>query len=46
MQQAARVSDYTAFLYLGSLIEYGGTNQMFTVPKQVMTESYLSGQFG
>lgn len=46
MQQAARVSDYTAFLYLGSLIEYGGTNQMFTVPKQTMTESYLSGQFG
>jgi phosphate transport system ATP-binding protein len=46
MQQAARVSDYTAFLYLGSLIEYGNTTQMFTVPKQTMTESYLSGQFG
>ncbi len=46
MQQAARVSDYTAFLYLGSLIEYGNTTQMFTVPKQAMTESYLAGQFG
>jgi len=46
MQQAARVSDYTAFLYLGSLIEYGNTTQMFTVPKQTMTESYLAGQFG
>ncbi len=46
MQQAARVSDYTAFLYLGSLIEYGNTTQMFTVPRQTMTESYLAGQFG
>ena len=46
MQQAARVSDFTAFLYLGSLIEYGNTTQMFTVPKQTMTESYLAGQFG
>ncbi len=46
MQQAARVSDYTAFLYLGSLIEYGRTTQMFTVPRQTMTESYLAGQFG
>ena len=46
MQQAARVSNYTAFLYLGSLIEYGNTTQMFTVPRQTMTESYLAGQFG
>ena len=46
MQQAARVSDFTAFLYLGSLIEYGNTTQMFTVPRQTMTESYLAGQFG
>jgi phosphate transport system ATP-binding protein len=46
MQQAARVSDYTAFLYLGSLIEYGRTQRLFTVPKEKMTEDYLSGRFG
>src|SRR6056297_2790289 len=46
MQQAARVSDYTAFLYLGDLIEFGETEQIFTVPKNKMTESYLTGKFG
>jgi phosphate transport system ATP-binding protein len=46
MQQAARVSDYTAFLYLGKLIEYGETEQIFTVPKNKLTEAYLTGKFG
>jgi len=46
MQQAARVSDYTAFLYLGSQIEFGPTQKLFTVPKEKMTEDYLSGRFG
>lgn len=46
MQQAARVSDYTAFMYLGELIEYDETEKIFTVPKEKMTEEYLSGKFG
>ncbi|MBN1795010.1 MAG: phosphate ABC transporter ATP-binding protein [Candidatus Omnitrophica bacterium] len=46
MQQAARIADYTAFLYLGELIEFGTTDQLFTVPKQKMTEEYLTGKFG
>ncbi len=46
MQQAARVSQFTAFLYLGSLIEYAPTDEMFTVPKEKLTEEYLSGRFG
>jgi phosphate transport system ATP-binding protein len=46
MQQAARVSDYTAFMYLGELIEYDRTDRIFTVPKEKMTEEYLSGKFG
>jgi len=46
MQQAARVSDYTAFMYLGELVEYGETEKVFTVPREKMTESYLSGKFG
>ena len=46
MQQAARVSDYTAFMYLGELIEYDRTEKIFTVPRQRMTEEYLSGKFG
>ncbi|OPZ59765.1 MAG: Phosphate import ATP-binding protein PstB [Deltaproteobacteria bacterium ADurb.Bin510] len=46
MQQAARVSDFTAFLYLGELIEFAPTESIFTVPKQKMTEDYLSGRFG
>jgi phosphate transport system ATP-binding protein len=44
--QAARVSDYTAFIYLGELIEYGPTEKMFTVPKDKRTEEYLTGKFG
>lgn len=44
--QAARVSDYTAFLYLGDLIEYDSTSTMFTVPKDKRTEEYLTGKFG
>ncbi|MEM2541275.1 MAG: phosphate ABC transporter ATP-binding protein PstB [Candidatus Methanomethylicia archaeon] len=46
MQQAARVSDYTAFLYLGKLIEYGPTKQIFENPKHELTEKYLTGEFG
>ncbi|HOJ14675.1 MAG TPA: phosphate ABC transporter ATP-binding protein PstB [Deltaproteobacteria bacterium] len=46
MQQAARVSDYTAFMYLGELVEYDRTDKIFTVPKERMTEEYLSGKFG
>jgi phosphate transport system ATP-binding protein len=46
MQQAARVSDYTAFMYLGSLIEVGRTNEMFTKPKVEQTEAYITGRFG
>ncbi len=46
MQQAARVSDFTAFMYLGELIEYDLTGKIFTVPKERMTEEYLSGKFG
>ncbi|MGN6560196.1 MAG: phosphate ABC transporter ATP-binding protein PstB [Candidatus Nitrosocosmicus sp.] len=46
MQQAARVSDYTAFMYLGELIEYGPTSQIFKNPKQELTERYISGKFG
>jgi phosphate transport system ATP-binding protein len=46
MQQAARVSDYTAFMYLGRLVEFGDTDQVFTVPKNKKTEEYLTGVFG
>ena len=46
MQQAARVSDYTAFMYLGSLIEVGKTNELFTKPKVEQTEAYITGRFG
>jgi len=46
MQQAARVSDYTAFLYLGELMEYGPTRQIFENPKHELTERYLTGEFG
>lgn len=46
MQQAARISDYTAFLYMGELVEFGETEKLFTVPKQKMTEEYLTGKFG
>jgi phosphate transport system ATP-binding protein len=46
MQQAARVSDNTAFLYLGRLIEYGETNAIFTRPRLKQTEDYITGRFG
>jgi phosphate transport system ATP-binding protein len=46
MQQAARVSDFTAFLYEGSLIEYGPTKQLFTKPRKKETEDYITGRFG
>ena len=46
MQQAARVSDHTAFLYLGELVEFGGTEQIFTNPAQKRTEDYITGRYG
>ncbi|HKZ40845.1 MAG TPA: ATP-binding cassette domain-containing protein, partial [Candidatus Hodarchaeales archaeon] len=46
MQQAARVADKTAFLYLGELIEYGDTKTLFTNPKEKRTEDYITGRFG
>ncbi len=46
MQQAARVSDYTAFMYLGELVEYGPTKQIFENPRKELTERYISGKFG
>ena len=46
MQQAARVSDYTAFMYLGRLVEFGDTNKLFTKPAQQQTEEYITGRFG
>jgi phosphate transport system ATP-binding protein len=44
--QAARVSDFTAFIYLGELVEFGPSTRMFTGPKDKRTEEYLSGKFG
>ena len=46
MQQAARVSDYTAYMYLGKLIEFGETKQIFENPKEELTENYITGRFG
>jgi phosphate transport system ATP-binding protein len=46
MQQAARISDYTAFMYLGELVEYGPTKQIFENPRKELTERYISGKFG
>jgi len=46
MQQAARVSDYTAYMYLGKLIEFGETKQIFENPKEESTENYITGRFG
>jgi phosphate transport system ATP-binding protein len=46
MQQAARVSDFTAFLYLGKMIEYGPTDEIFENPKEKLTENYITGRFG
>jgi len=44
--QAARISDFTAFMYLGEMIEFGPTEKMFTVPQDKRTEEYLTGKFG
>lgn len=44
--QAARISDYTAFMYLGEMVEFGPTEKLFTVPKDKRTEEYLTGKFG
>ena len=46
MQQAARVSDYTAFFYMGELVEFGRTKNIFTVPSKKQTEDYITGRFG
>jgi len=46
MQQAARVSDYTAFMYLGELIEFGDTDKIFVNPQNKLTEEYITGRFG
>ena len=46
MQQAARISDYTAFFYLGELIEYDTTAKIFTNPSKKQTEDYITGRFG
>ena len=46
MQQAARVSDYTAFMYLGDMVEYGDTDQVFTKPARKQTEDYITGRYG
>ncbi len=46
MQQAARVSDYTAFMYLGELVEFGATDQLFTNPSEKQTEDYITGRYG
>ena len=46
MQQAARVSDYTALLYLGELVEFDNTETMFTNPSKKQTEDYITGRYG
>ncbi|MBL6964028.1 MAG: phosphate ABC transporter ATP-binding protein [Bacteroidetes bacterium] len=46
MQQAGRISDYTSFFYMGELIEYGKTHNIFTKPKEIRTENYITGRFG
>ncbi|AXE30597.1 phosphate ABC transporter ATP-binding protein [Chromobacterium phragmitis] len=46
MQQAARVSDYTAYMYLGELVEFGKTDTIFTTPQKKATEDYITGKFG
>ena len=46
MQQASRISDYTAFMYLGELIEFGATKMIFENPKKKMTEDYITGRYG
>ena len=46
MQQAARVSDFTAYMYLGELVEFGETDQIFMKPARQETEDYITGRFG
>ena len=46
MQQAARVSDYTAFMYMGKLIEFDNTDTLFTNPNNKQTEDYITGRYG
>ena len=46
MQQAARTSDYTAFMYLGELVEFDNTTQIFTNPRTERTQDYITGRFG
>ena len=46
MQQAARVSDYTAFFWLGKLVEFDRTEKLFTAPAEQLTEDYVTGRFG
>jgi phosphate transport system ATP-binding protein len=46
MQQAARVSDHTGLFWLGELVEFADTNDMFTRPKQELTEAYITGRMG
>jgi phosphate transport system ATP-binding protein len=46
MQQAARVSDFTAFMYLGEMIEFDNTSKMFTAPGDRRTQDYITGRFG
>jgi phosphate transport system ATP-binding protein len=46
MQQASRVSDYTAFMFLGELVEFGTTERLFTAPQNKRTEEYITGRFG
>jgi len=46
MQQAARVSDYTGFMYLGKLVEFDETQKIFENPREELTEKYITGRFG
>ena len=46
MQQAARVSDFTAFMYMGNMVEFDSTNSIFTNPRQKQTEDYITGRYG
>jgi phosphate transport system ATP-binding protein len=46
MQQAARVSDYTAYMYLGEMVEFGETQRLFMKPQKQATEDYITGRFG
>jgi phosphate transport system ATP-binding protein len=46
MQQAARISDFTAYMYIGELVEFGETNQIFIKPSKQATEDYITGRFG